>query len=75
VKIVIIQSRKTMAEPKASPKKTTPIEPDEEEGEVEVEAKLGPEMEVVDLGKASPRDVSDTLLMSLSNPTQLDRSG
>jgi hypothetical protein len=57
----------------SSPKKTAPIEPNEEEEEVkaEVEAEPRPEKEGVNLGKASPRDVSDTHLLPF--PQQMKR--
>jgi hypothetical protein len=65
VKAVITRSGKTMAEPKAKPKKTSPTDPVEEEEKVEaeVEAKLRPEKEEENLGKASPKDISDTHLL------------
>jgi hypothetical protein len=65
VKTVITQFGKTMAEPKAKFKKmslTDPIE-EEEKAEAEVEAKPMPEKEEENLGKASPKDISDTHLL------------
>jgi hypothetical protein len=62
---VITQSGKTIVEPKTSSKKTSPIELNEEgsEAEAEVEAKPRSEKEGVNLGKASPKDVSDMHLL------------
>jgi hypothetical protein len=62
---VITQSGKTVAKPKASPKKIAPIELDEEEEEVEAkfEVEPRPEKEGVNLGKASLKDISDTHLL------------
>jgi hypothetical protein len=59
---VIPRSGKTTTEPKTSSKKTTPIELNEEgsEAEAEVEAELRPEK----YGKACPKDVSDTHLLT-----------
>jgi hypothetical protein len=55
-----------MAEPKAKSKKMVPIDPvdEEEQAEVEVEAELRPEKEEENLGKALPKDISDTHLLS-----------
>jgi hypothetical protein len=66
VKVVITRSRKTMAEPKAKSKKMSPTDPVEEEEKVEaeVEAEPRPEKEEENLGKASPKDNSDTHLLS-----------
>jgi hypothetical protein len=50
-----------MAEPKAKPKKTSPTNPVEEKEKAEAE--LRPEMEEENLGKASPKDISDMHLL------------
>jgi hypothetical protein len=65
VKAMITRSRKTMAEPKAKSKKMGPIDPVEEEEQVEaeVEAEPRPEKEEENLGKALPKDISDTHLL------------
>jgi hypothetical protein len=65
VKAMVTRSGKTVVEPKATPKITTPIEPDEEEEEADakVEAEPRAQKERVNLGKASPRDVSDIHLL------------
>jgi hypothetical protein len=65
VKSVITGSGKTMAEPKAKSKKMGPTDPikEEEKVDAEVEAKLRPEKEEENLGKASPKDISDTHLL------------
>jgi hypothetical protein len=65
VKAVIIPSGKTMAEPKAKSKKMSPTDPveEEEKAEAEVEAKPRPGREEENLGKASPKDISDTHLL------------
>jgi hypothetical protein len=65
VKAVITRSGKTMAEPKAKPKKTSPTDQveQEEKAKAEVEAKLRPEKEEENLGKALPKDISDTHLL------------
>jgi hypothetical protein len=62
VKAVITRSRKTMAKPKAKSKKICPtnLVQEEEKADVEVEAKLRPEKEEENLGKSSPKDISDT---------------
>jgi hypothetical protein len=62
VKAVITQSGKASAEPKTKYKRATPVNPIEKEDEAkaEVEAEPRPEKEGVDLGKASPKDISDT---------------
>jgi hypothetical protein len=62
VKAVITRSEKTMAEPKARPKKTTPTDlvEEEEKAEAKDEAKLRPEKEEENLGKSKPKDISDT---------------
>jgi hypothetical protein len=73
VKVVINRSGKTMAEPKAKSKKISPTDPVEEEenteAEVEVESRL--EKEEENLGKASPKDISDTHLLPF--PRQLKK--
>jgi hypothetical protein len=65
VKAVITRSEKTMAEPKAKSKKMSPTDPveQEEKVEAEVEAEPRPEKEEENLGKASPKDISDTHLL------------
>jgi hypothetical protein len=62
VKAVNTRSEKTMAEPKVKSKKMSPTDPveEEEKAKVEVEAELRPEKEDENLGKASPKDISDT---------------
>jgi hypothetical protein len=65
VKVMITRSGKTMAEPKAKSKKmslTDPVKEEEKtETEVETEPRSGREEE--NLGKASPKDISDTHLL------------
>jgi hypothetical protein len=65
MKTMITRSGKTMAEPKAKPKKTSPTNPveEEEKAKAEVEAELRLEKEEENLGKASLRDISDTHLL------------
>jgi hypothetical protein len=65
VKAVINRSRKRMAEPKVKSKKMSPIDLDEEKEnvEAEVEAESRPEKEEENLGKSSPKDISDTYLL------------
>jgi hypothetical protein len=65
VRAVITQSGKTMAKPKVKSKKMTPTIPVEEEEKVEaeVEAEPRPDKEEENLGKASPKDISDTHLL------------
>jgi hypothetical protein len=65
VKAVITQSGKTMVEPKANSKKMGPTDPieEEEKAEAKVEAEPRPEKEEENLGKASPKDISDTHLL------------
>jgi hypothetical protein len=55
-----------MGEPKAKSKKMSPTDPveEEEKAETEVEAEPRPEKEEENLGKASPKDISDTHLLS-----------
>jgi hypothetical protein len=57
VKAVITRSRKTMAEPKAKPKKTSPTNPvkEEEKTEAGVEVEPRPEKQEENLGKLCPR--------------------
>jgi hypothetical protein len=65
VKPMITQSRKTMVEPKTKLKKigsTAPVE-EEEKAEGEVEAELRSKEEEENLGKASPKEISDTHLL------------
>jgi hypothetical protein len=52
-------------EPKAKSKKMSPTDPvqEEEKAEVEVEAELSSKNEEEYLGKASPKDISDTHLL------------
>jgi hypothetical protein len=67
VKAVITRSGNTMAEPKAKSKKMSPTDlvEEEEKADAEVEAELRPKKEEENLGKASPKDISDTHLLSL----------
>jgi hypothetical protein len=67
VKAVITRSGKTMAEPKVKSKKMSPTDlvKEEEKAEVEVEAEPRPRREEENLGKASPKDISDTHLLPL----------
>jgi hypothetical protein len=66
LKVVITRSEKTMAEPEAKSKKMDPTDlvEEEEKAEAEVEAELRPKKEEENLGKASPKDISDTHLLS-----------
>jgi hypothetical protein len=66
VKAVITRPGKTMAEPKAKSKKMSPTDPveEEEKAKAEVEAELRPQKEEENLGKASPKNISDTHLLS-----------
>jgi hypothetical protein len=79
VKAIITQSGKTTTEPKTSSKKTTPIELKEEgsEAEAEVEAEMRLEKEGVNLGKASPKDISDTHLLpfphKMKKPVEVEK--
>jgi hypothetical protein len=68
VKVVITRSGKTMAEPKTRLKKTGSTAPVEEEEKVEAEVEAEPmsEEEEENLGKASPKDISDTHLLPFS---------
>jgi hypothetical protein len=65
--------RISMAEPKAKSKKMSPSDPVKEEEKVkaEVEAEPRSKKEQENLGKASPKDISDTHLL-LCNATILD---
>jgi hypothetical protein len=58
----------SLAKPKAKFKKMSPTNPVEEEkkAEAEVEAELRSEKEEENLGKASPKDISDTHLLPCS---------
>jgi hypothetical protein len=57
--------RISLAEPKAKSRKMSPAGPAEEEekAEAKVEVELRSEKEEVNLGKASPKDISDTHLL------------
>jgi hypothetical protein len=65
VKAVITRSGKTMVEPKAKSMKMGPTNPVEEEEKVEaeVDSEVRPEKEEENLGKALPKDISDTHLL------------
>jgi hypothetical protein len=65
VMAVITRSGKIMAEPKAKSKKMSPTDPveEEEKAEAEVEVEPRPRREEENLGKASPKDISDTHLL------------
>jgi hypothetical protein len=54
-----------MGEPKAKSKKMDPTDPveEEEKAEAEVEVELRPEKEEENIGKASPKDISETHLL------------
>jgi hypothetical protein len=58
----------SLAEPKAKSKKTSPTDPVEEEEKAEAEVEVEPrsEKEEENFGKASPKDISDTHLLSCS---------
>jgi hypothetical protein len=60
--------RISLAEPKVKSKKMSPTDPFEEEEKVEakVQAELKSEKEEENLGKASPKDISDTHLLPCS---------
>jgi hypothetical protein len=63
MKVVITRSGKTMAEPKTKSKKTSgPVE-EEEKAMAEVEVEPRPKKEEENLGKALPKDISDTHLL------------
>jgi hypothetical protein len=65
VKAMITRFGKTMAESKEKSKKVGPTDlvEEEEKAEAEVEAELRPEKEEENIGKASPKDISDTHLL------------
>jgi hypothetical protein len=64
VKAMITRSGKTMAEPKAKSNKMSPTDPVEEEEKVEAQVEAKPRLEKEEnLGKASPKDISDTHLL------------
>jgi hypothetical protein len=60
--------RISLTEPKAKSKKMSPTNPveEEEKAEAEVEAKPRSEKEEENIGKASPKDISDTHLLPCS---------
>jgi hypothetical protein len=60
--------RISLAEPKVKSKKITPTDPveEEEKGKAEVEAEPMSEIEEENLGKALPKDISDTHLLLCS---------
>jgi hypothetical protein len=60
--------RISLAGPKAKSKKTSPTDPvkEEEKAKTEVEAEPRSKMEEENLGKASPKDISDTHLLPYS---------
>jgi hypothetical protein len=62
MKAIITRSEKTSVEPKTKSKRETPINPTkkEDEAKAKVELELRSKKEGVNLGKASPKDVSDT---------------
>jgi hypothetical protein len=66
MKAVITRSGKTMAESKAKSKKISPTDPVEEEEKVEAEVEVEPrsEKEEENLEKTSPKDISDTHMLS-----------
>jgi hypothetical protein len=74
VKAVITRSTKTMAEPKAKLKKTGSTAPVEEEEKAEVKVEVEPRSkeEEGNLGKASPKDISDTHLLPF--PRQMKKA-
>jgi hypothetical protein len=63
-----ILHRISLAEPKVKSKKMSPTDPvkEEEKAEAEVEAKPRSEKEEENLGKASPKGISDTHLLLYS---------
>jgi hypothetical protein len=65
VKAMITRSRKIMVEPKANSKKMGPTDPveEEEQAEAKVEVEPRPKKEEGNLGKASPKDISDAHLL------------
>jgi hypothetical protein len=58
----------SLAEPKAKSKKMSPTDPveEEEKAEAEVEAESRSKKDAENLGKASPKDISDTHLLLYS---------
>jgi hypothetical protein len=60
--------RISLAEPKAKSKKTSPTDPVEEEEKTEAEIEVEPrsEKEEENLGKASPKEISNTHLLPCS---------
>jgi hypothetical protein len=60
--------RISLAEPKSKSKKMSPTDPveEEEKAEAEVEVELRSEKEEENLGKASPKNISDTHLLLYS---------
>jgi hypothetical protein len=75
--------RISLAEPKVKSKKMSPTDPVEveEKAEVEVEAEPRSKIEEENLGKASPKDISDTHLLPYSTailddlPDKMDEPG
>jgi hypothetical protein len=73
----------SLAEPKAKSKKMSPTNPveEEEKAKAKVEAELMSEKEEENLGKASPKDISDTYLLPYSAailddlPEKMDEPG
>jgi hypothetical protein len=65
VKAMITRSGKAMVVPKAKSKKMSPndLVEEEEKAEAEVEAEPSSKKEEQNLGKASPKDISDTHLL------------
>jgi hypothetical protein len=63
-----ILHRISLAEPKVKSKKMSPADPveEEEKAEAEVEAEPRPEKDEENLGKASPKDISNTHLLPYS---------
>jgi hypothetical protein len=64
----MILLRISLAEPKVKSKKMSPTNPvkEEEKAEAKVEVELRSEKEEENLGKASPKDISDTHLLLCS---------
>jgi hypothetical protein len=58
--------RISLAEPIAKSKKMSPFDPIEEEEKVKAEVEVEPRFEEENLGKASPKDISDTHLLPYS---------
>jgi hypothetical protein len=65
VKAMITRSKEAIAEPKAKSMMMGPTDPveEEEKAKAEVEAEPRPEKEEENLGKDSPKDISDTHLL------------